>query len=363
MIKEIHIKNFKCFEDFILPMQQVNILAGINGMGKSTVIQSLLLLRQSVRKGDGMKGLYLNGEYVSIGNAQDALYEKAEEERIGLGYMDETGKRFWEYQYLPESDFLPVLTGGGNVPEAGLFGNCFSYLSAYRIQPQDLYRIQNEKETAGREFGNDGEYALQYLDSYGDNEVENRNVVIKDKLGNSLRNQTRVWLDRISPGVSPHVTVNMQLRSSEIRYEFIEGREKTGFYKSVNVGFGITYVFPLIVAILSAKSGDIVVIENPEAHIHPAGQRMLGELIACAGAGGVQLIIETHSDHILNGLRLSVRKKIIPREEAALSFFFKDERDGYSHKCVHPQILQDGRLDCWPEGFFDEWDKALFEII
>ncbi|MCI8748568.1 MAG: DUF3696 domain-containing protein [Lachnospiraceae bacterium] len=361
MIKEIHVKNFKCFEDFLLPVKNINVLTGINGMGKSTIIQSLLLLRQSFRKNGNMKGLDLNGGYISLGNAKDVLYEKADDDKLGLGFTDETGKYFWEYAYSPESDFMPVLNKCGNINETGIFGSGFSYLSAYRIQPQDLYGIQNEEETKHKEFGNSGKFALQYLDAYGDKEITNKNVVINDKMGNSLRNQVRVWLNMISPGVSPQVTVNMQLRNLELRYEFIEGRNKTEFYKSVNVGFGITYVLPLIIAILSAEKGDIIIIENPEAHIHPAGQRMLGELISCAGAGGVQLIIETHSDHIINGLRLSVKKQAVSPEDIELSFFYKER--GYCHMCVHPQILQDGRLDCWPEGFFDEWDKALYEMI
>lgn len=365
MIKEIHVKNFKCFEDFLLPVKNINVLTGINGMGKSTIIQSLLLLRQSFRRNGDMKGLDLNGGYISLGNAKDVLYEKADDEKLGLGFTDETGEYFWEYGYSPESDFMPVLNTVlykyGGINETGLFGRGFSYLSAYRIQPQDLYGIQNEEETKQREFGNNGKFSLQYLDAYGDKEIKNKNVVINDKMGSSLRNQVHVWLDRIAPGVSPQITVNMQLRNLELRYEFIEGREKTGFYKSVNTGFGITYVLPLIIAILSAEKGDIIIVENPEAHIHPAGQRMLGELISCAGAGGVQMIIETHSDHIINGLRLSVKKKTVLPEDIELSFFYKDS--SYCHMCLHPKILEDGRLDSWPEGFFDEWDKALYEMI
>lgn len=363
MIKKVSLQNFKCFEKFILPMKYVNILTGINGMGKSTIIQSLLLLRQSYLRNDSMKGLYLNGDYASLGNAQDILYEKAENEQIGLGYTDDSGEHFWEFQYLSENDFLPVIQGSDQEIHSELFTNYFSYLSAYRIQPQDLYRITNEVELNNREFGNGGEYALQYLDIHGDDEVENKKIVLEDKMGNSLKNQTRVWMNRISPGVLPQVTVNMSMRKSELYYEFIEGREKTKAHKSVNVGFGITYVLPLIIAILSAQKGEILVIENPEAHLHPAGQGVLGELIARAGAGGVQLIVETHSDHILNGVRLAIKHQILSKDETKISYFYKDAEDQYRHKCVHPQILKDGRLDCWPDGFFDEWDKALYELI
>ena len=75
------------------------------------------------------------------------------------------------------------------------------------------------------------------------------------------------------------------------------------------------------------------------------------------------MIVETHSDHILNGVRLAVKQGLVPAEEVELSFFYKDETEQYRHKCVHPNILKDGRLDCWPDGFFDEWDKALYELI
>ena len=259
MIREIKVENFKCFENFTLPLKSVNVLTGVNGMGKSTIIQSLLLIRQSIKKSEGMKGLYLNGEYTSLGNGQDILYEKAEDDKIGLGYMDETGEYFWEYQYLPDSDYLPTINSVGKMSLLQHITNHFSYLSAYRIQPQELYGIRNEEDINNREFGNNGEFALQYLGIHGDDLVENSNVILEDKLGKTLRNQTRLWLDRISPGVSPQITINMSLRKSEVRYEFIEGTEKTKSYKSINVGFGITYVLPLIIALLSAKKGDIIV--------------------------------------------------------------------------------------------------------
>ena len=90
---------------------------------------------------------------------------------------------------------------------------------------------------------------------------------------------------------------------------------------------------------------------------------MLGELIALAGNGGVQVIVETHSDHILNGIRIAVKKKEIAKERVQLAFFYKDTSDEYRHKYVTPQIQDDGRLDIWPEFFFDEWDKALYELM
>ena len=363
MVRELTLKNFKCFENLTLPMKNVNVLAGINGMGKSTVIQSILLLRQSFQKELVMKGLSLNGKYVSLGNGQDVLFEKADDEVVEIGYQTESSKYYSRFQYVSDSDFLPVIDKQGEEREDEIFGNRFSYLSAFRIEPQDLYHIVNEEELKKREFGNNGEFAIQFLHKYGAESVKNHAVVIADKLGDSLTNQTRVWLDKISPGVSPKVTVNMQLRNSEVRYEYIEGRNKTNSYKSVNVGFGITYVLPIVVALLSAEAGDTVIIENPEAHIHPGGQRRLGELIALAGAGGVQVIVETHSDHVLNGIRLSVKNGKIGADNVQLMYFDKNKEMDYRHEVVFPKMDSRGRLDQWPEGFFDEWDNALLELL
>lgn len=364
MICEIKLNNFKCFDEVMVPLKNVTVLTGVNGMGKSTIIQSLLLLRQSYLKDKRITNLYLNGKYVDLGNAQDVLYEKAINDIVSIGYTTTEGEYGqYSFRYRMDSDCLSLIHSDVLGEEAGFLGNRFVYLSAYRIKPQELYRVTNEEELVNKEFGNSGEYALQYLGLFGDEEVKNNAVVIQDKLGNTLKNQTRVWMDKIAPGVSPQIFLNLPLRTSEVRYEFVEGKEKTNSYKSVNVGFGITYVLPVIVTLLSARRGDIVVIENPEAHIHPAGQRMLGELIALTGAGGVQIILETHSDHILNGIRIAVKHDKIRKEDVQLAFFYKDALDGYKHKFVTPHILSDGRLDMWPEGFFDEWDKALYDLI
>lgn len=363
MIKRIRVKNFKCFQQLDLTTERVNVLSGINGMGKSTIIQSILLLYQSFLKDKGLERLYLNEKYVELGNAEDILYEKAENDEINFLFEWEGGFSEFDFSHVLNSDYLPACHRSGLGCLKELFGRKLIYISAYRIRPEKAYSIINEDELADREFGNNGEYALQYLSEYGDMEVSNCKVLIEDKLGNSLSNQTRIWMDKISLGVSPLIKVDKQYRSSELEYEFIEGKEKTSSYKSVNVGFGITYVLPLVITLLSAREGDIVLMENPEAHIHPAGQRILGELIAMAGEGGVQIFVETHSDHVLNGIRLAVKQGKIENKNVKLNFFYKDIEDGYKHKCISPVIQTDGRLDIWPEGFFDEWDKAVFELF
>lgn len=362
MINELYLNNFKCFEKIKLDFSMVNILTGLNGMGKSTVIQSILLLAQSQKSIVSEQVLALHGKYVNLGVGQDVLYEKAEKDEIGIGVkIDDQENRFL-FDYEADTDLLPVKKVEMDKTAENWMGKLF-YLSAYRIEPQFLYRIENENELAERYFGKDGEYAIQYLKLYGEKNVENESLVSGQDEKRTINDLVRKWLDIISPGVSPIIDINNSSRTAELQYEYIEGREKTNSYKSVNVGFGITYVLPVVVALVSAVPGDTILIENPEAHIHPRGQRMLGELIAAAGAGGVQIFVETHSDHVMNGIRIATKKRILEPEKTKFFFFYKDIKDDYKHKVMNPVLDKNGRLSEWPEGFFDEWDNALLELL
>lgn len=84
MINEIKLENFKCFRKADLKLKTLNLFSGLNGMGKSTIIQSLLLTRQSFQQGYGIEKMCINGDYVSLGTGKDILYEFAgETESLG----------------------------------------------------------------------------------------------------------------------------------------------------------------------------------------------------------------------------------------------------------------------------------------
>ncbi len=126
----------------------------------------------------------------------------------------------------------------------------------------------------------------------------------------------------------------------------------------------MTYVLPVVTSIVSASQGDLLVIENPESHLHPAGQSIMGKLCAIAAQNGVQLVVESHSDHFLNGMRVAVKQKII-NVDAIKVFFLQRDMHASMHasEVMYPKIDIDGRLDCWPDGFFDQWDKELDQLL
>ena len=363
MFKGLILKNFKCFDEIELRFSNVNILTGLNGMGKSTVMQSILLLGQSQKSIASEQMLSLKGKYVDLGVGQDILFEKAEKDEIGISVWTEDTEERYLVEYQSEADVLSLKQMDKNVNKdlCVAWADHLYYLSAYRIEPQFLYHIENEKEVSERYFAKNGEFAIQYLKLHGGDDVTNHSILIGNK--RTITDQVTAWLDMISPGISPIITINASSRTAELKYEYIEGREKTNSYKSINVGFGITYVLPVVVTLVSAKPGDIILLENPEAHIHPKGQRMLGELLAAVGAGGVQVIVETHSDHVLNGIRIAVKKGKIKPTNTEFFYFYKNINDSYKHKVICPVLDKNGRLDEWPEGFFDEWDNALLELL
>jgi predicted ATPase len=133
-------------------------------------------------------------------------------------------------------------------------------------------------------------------------------------------------------------------------------------YRPTNVGFGITYALPIVVSVLSARPGSLVLIENPEAHLHPRGQVKMGELLSQASAAGIQIILETHSDHVLNGIRLAVHGQKVDPANVAL-YHSKWRPAGKSPSLTLLNIDRNGRLSDWPEGFFDETERSLDRLL
>jgi predicted ATPase len=83
----------------------------------------------------------------------------------------------------------------------------------------------------------------------------------------------------------------------------------------------------------------------------------MGQFLATVANAGVQVIIETHSDHVLNGIRRAVKSSLILPEQVALHFF--RPRCDEQSQVITPQVDETGNIDVWPEGFFDQFDKDM----
>lgn len=374
MITKLKIANFKSHKDTVLNLGNLTLLTGLNSSGKSSVIQTFLLLRQSFKKGRLSKGLDLNEPLCDIGKGFDALYQYANNSEI-ISFTWETSsnqKHLFSFDTHGKYDdsFLPVteeIKLSNELLSLPVFSNNFQYLSAGRIAGIEFYPIDSfsveEEMQISRNYGQ-GELVAHFLEYYGNN--RNFNVSSDLLLHNSSRSkklidQVIAWEQEISPRLS----IKTEKIADKITIEFgYKGEDDTvplSKIKSKNIGFGISYSLSIVVAILSASPGALLLIENPEAHLHPRGQSKLAELICLAAQSGIQLIVETHSDHIFNCIRKSINSGLLEKQNVRVHYFQMSGQN--TTVSTEIEISEKGRIANHVSGLFDQFDNDLDELI
>lgn len=381
MIESLHIRNFKSIKDKKFDLRNLNILLGLNGQGKSSFIQSLLLLRQSEKLEQGELTLNSgkNG-LVNIGTTKDALYQYSEDKILSLDikfHESELIKMSFDYE-IDADIFRMCGEIDSNIKmrhDESLFSNNFQYLNAQRIEPEYANKTSLSSVKDENSIGKYGEYTAHYIALRGNEAVVFDNVLHKDSsyydtitsetnVDRSLRNQINLWLGEISPGVkvvARQIDPNMVL----LEYNFEQpSYGSTNRFMPENVGFGISYALHVVTALLTAQPKSLIIIENPESHIHPRGQAELGKLIAKVAQNNVQVVIETHSDHILNGIRVAVKDSTIDKEKVVAFYFNKrvEEQEQYS-EITHIRIDRNGSLSKYPENLLDEWSNQISKLV
>ncbi len=364
MISFLRLKNFKAFEDQGLDLKNLTLLSGLNSTGKSSVLQALVLLRQSYKQDLLPKiGLALNGELVCIGTAQDALFEGAKEDSIGFDLVWEDGKEgMWRFNYNKEADVLALdsLPTTSGVYESSLFRDNFHYLQAERIGPRTYFEMSDFQVRQHGQLGTMGEFTAYYLSIYRDKDIPNSSLSHPEAKSLNLKDQVEAWMGEVSPGTRIEIESNPTLDLVSLQYSY----GLSNPYRATNVGFGITYTLPIILTVLASPPGTLILLENPEAHLHPKGQAKMGDLLSVAASCGVQVVIETHSDHVLNGIRLAVHGGKLDPKHVQLHYFERKEKEGQAvTEVVSPRIDRNGRIDQWPDGFFNEWEKSLKALL
>ncbi len=364
MITEVELSEFKCFHRATLPFEPLTVLTGTNGSGKSTVIQALLALRQSWEQGVLERGsLALNGDWVHLGTGQDVLHEEAEGTAVGI----RLGGPFpasWKFVYDALAEELGPSGGAPAIPSSSLFSTRFQYLCAERIGPRSAFAMADHQVRGLRLLGPAGQYTAQFLAEFGAEALASTRLVHAGAASASLHHQTEAWLGVVANGARVYARTHREMDVAQLQFAFASPLGESNRYRPTNVGFGLTYALPVLVAVLSAKLGGLVVVENPEAHLHPRGQAEMGRFLALAAADGIQIVVETHSDHVLNGIRVAAKDGLIDPERVAIHFFSWDgDGGGNRHRVDSPRLGRDGRLDSWPPNFFDQWDRSLDQLL
>ncbi len=369
MIQSIVLEHFKCFERLSLPLARLTLLTGLNAAGKSTVMQALALLHQTLNENPNGDALVLNGRDVALGSADELIDKLSGREHFAIGVEHESGQALWRMRAEVGALVAPFLDKPAELPEVLKSTlQTITYISADRIGPRETYLASSSAQQSG--VGARGEYTPWFIYEYA--ELRLHPLMCREGAPPTLQRQVEAWLAFFFPGsgleINPIPRTNlltMRLRTSSA----------TDFYRTANVGYGMSHVLPVIAACLGAvamaqrdnRVAPLVMVENPELHLHPAGQSAMGVFLAQAAAAGAQMIVETHSDHVLNGLRRAVKgvggNPVLKPDQAAIHFFQLRDDTGTRPQIISPRIDHQGNLDVWPPDFFDQYEKDLGSLI
>lgn len=344
-------EGFKCFQSLKLSFGALTLVTGFNGGGKSTALQPLLLLAQAMRLGNTDR-LPLNGPLISLGTAGDigsgasgrevVLEVEGANETLLCRPSLRAGERVLPLtEALIRSDFGAALSTLG-------------YIGAVRMGAEDSFPIPERSDTP--DMGHDGRFAPFWFDRLVDEDVEAARRC-PDVTAVTFRKQLDAWLGRLFPGAAANVQYAATVSRMHLQFRLSALGD---WRRPSNIGYGLTYVFPILVALLAATPGQVIVIDSPESHLHPSAQSAMGRILASFAAAGVQLIVETHSDHLLNGVRLALQERLLSHEAVRI-YFFKGSVDG-DHGVTSPRVGPHGEIYEWPDGFFDQSEKDLSRL-
>lgn len=378
MITALEIENFKCFRNLRLEIGQLTLLTGFNSGGKSSAVQPLLLLSQSVRARLFTNSFPLNGPFIKLGTVGDILPTDASVSSLTFKIEDKSLATTWKATAraidrqleLQESTWPINLDNDEPVPEHNIYDistfanqkyeynttellTGLSYLSATRTGPDDSYPAPDWFSEGNVDVGADGRYASYWYSKYADNEVPTPRMH-PEETSSSFRKQFDSWFSSLFPNAQANVQHHPNLSAYSLQFRISEFGP---WRKPTNVGYGFSYVFPILVSLLAASEQQVVVIDSPEAHLHPYAQSQMGKIIAHFAAAGVQIIVETHSDHLLNGLRLAIKDSVLSPDDLRIHFFTGAGESGHGVQSLN--IDNDGRVSNWPDGFFDQAEKDM----
>lgn len=365
MLTELRCKSFKGLFDHHFELRPLTILAGSNGSGKSSIVQSLLLAKMTTDLQSGSARVPLNGKFgLLLGEALDVFYHGMGFETnpvIEIEVKDETKPYKWSFMAEDEHVRSLTLVDRPSEPPIQLKGDNigdFTYLGAARALPSEHQALQSAP-TKHISLGSQGEHSAE--------------VLVKreyEPIGASMRHidagelpfgkQVEAWLKMFVGDVlvkgslsSEYGVASIKFRSNNLESEWV---------RPGNMGFGVTYCLPIILAALSANRDSILLIDTPEAHLHPAAQSKMGQFLGRLIANNVQVILETHSDHIINGVRLATVLADHPLKYEDV-IFHNLRSDGKRLVSDKIEINENGNLSSRPIGFLDQTEMDIHNIV
>lgn len=362
MIRKIQLKNFKCFNNCIFELSPFTILSGVNASGKSTIIQALLFAfytaKENLKNGDTLD---INKPYgFDLGKASNLRSHNPVEEinriEISLASKEddmEESKIFYNLDTSVQPSVLRVNYENIDL----LMAHDLDYLRAERIGPRRFTSFSSEPFFQGY----NGEYTSYVIEQADLHEYKiNEKLVAQSSSKNKFSAQVETWLSVIIDNT------RMQFNNSSefgLMQNYMQNSVSKEPVLPTATGFGFSYALPIVVGglLASGKKDSLFIVENPEAHLHPSAQSNMGKFLALLASIGVQVVVETHSEHIIDGARIQLAND---KEVDKLKIAFFHSKDG-EIDITDIKLRSNGELTEWPEKFFDQRQidlRALLEI-
>jgi len=344
MIEKLEIEAFKCFEKESLKFRNLTVLTGTNGSGKSSVIQAILKLALHSTQ-DYSSPLLKYLDFIS--NFDEVINFNMDVESYNIRIDGFGGNIDTSFTRDMDSFIANPIRDKISYSQGNLI-----FLSADRIGPQDTY---DKNINPLDKFGIYGEYAVSFLEK-----ARKEKYKVIDELVQEgrpfLDSQVNYWLNQI---LETEMKTEEIDATNQIKASFKNGN---AFVRPKNIGSGISYLASILIICLSAKKGQIIIIENPEIHLHPKAQAKLGEFLAFVASKGIQIIIETHNDHLINRFRYEVYKGYLDSNQIIIHYKEKDVPFEQIEIGENGKFIDKNGENSFPQGFYDATLKEIYQI-
>lgn len=408
MLTHLQLKNFKAWTDTgLVDLKPVTMLLGTNSSGKSTLIQSLLLLRQTVQSPDRTIHLNLGGDelhdFFNFGDFDNVLTQGATPRQFQIrfdfhrpevkgrvaagsfqcsygqtssGAVEVQSMRLWQTDdrqvtvvrrekgaysltvnaesqvRMKSRDFAPersVALSARALTFLGKDGALVEDMSlAVRRELESIFYLGPLRRKPERDHvWNKSKPGEIGVDGHKAVDVLLASTLLRGEDKNEIADKVSFWLKRMK--VAEKLEVRQIGRST--RYEVVIHRD--GVVANLrDVGIGISQVLPVLTIAFFAPTGSTILLEEPEIHLHPLAQSVLAELfVEVSKQRKVQFIVETHSEHLFRRMQTLVAKQRIKVDDCAMYFVEKGKKGA---KLRLLNLDEYGRLTNWPDHFFGD---------
>jgi hypothetical protein len=403
-ITAISVKGFKSFADETrLEIRPLTLLAGANSSGKSSAMQPTLLLKQTLEVDYDPGPLLLHGSHAKFTSATQLLHKATRfvarefrtglKTQAGLGFADTFRRKSNEAFDLVQMDLLGVAlpdSAKGNqilslrpsmsseelgrklsmVPGLKLWRDrCFFQIGIRGAESQSFLARLRPVGILTEEFSRLIRKIIHVPGLRGNPTRTYPTTGAREQFSGTFENYVAsvvsAWqetkddrLERLGQAMES-LGLSWRVRAKTIdatQVELLVGRLPTGkrgvardIVNIADVGFGVSQVLPVLVALLIAEKGQLVYVEQPELHLHPRAQEALAEVLAEAANRGVQVVAETHSSILLLAVQALVAEGRLDPAKVKLHWFQRDS-DGVT-KVTSADLDPQGAYGDWPEDF------------